>query len=61
MKAGLTDNLAGSHSRAMAPDPPNLGGTSLARPDPREQIDMEALDRFHSPSGKKDPSDKDDA
>jgi hypothetical protein len=58
---GATDELAGSYSRAKAIDPPNLAGTSLARPDTQVQINLEALDRFHSPLGKDDLSDNDDA
>lgn len=50
-----------SHSRTTAPHPPNLAETSLARPDPHLEIDLKELDRFHSPSGKDDHVDKDDA
>ncbi len=60
MRAVLTEELAGSHSRATAPNPPNLAGTLLARPDPKLQLNLKELDRFHSPSGKDDLLDKDD-
>ena len=59
MRGGLTQEMAGSHSRAMAPHPPNLAGTLLARPDPKLQLDLKELDRF--PSRKDDFLDKDDA
>ena len=59
---GLTlQDREGSHGRAMASDPPNLAGTLLARPDPRLQMDLKKLDRFHSRSDEDDLSDKDDA
>jgi len=45
----------GATRRATAPDPPNLRGTMLARPDPLRRIDLKELDRFH------DAADKDDA
>ena len=61
MRAGLLDGLAGTHSRAMAPHPPNLAGTLLARHEPQLQMDLKEMDRFHSPSGKDDLLDKDDA
>lgn len=37
-----------------APDPPNLRGTLLARPNPRLQFDVKTLDSFHTPSNKDD-------
>ncbi|HEY5619806.1 MAG TPA: hypothetical protein VIK60_17830 [Vicinamibacterales bacterium] len=40
-------------SHAVAPDPPNLKGTALARTDPRVELDLKALDRFHN-TGKDD-------
>lgn len=35
-------------NRPTATDPPNLRGTMLARPDPRYDLDLKALDRFHT-------------
>ena len=40
--------------RSMAPDPPNLKGTLLARADPIQRIDLKELDRFHGAAGKGD-------
>ena len=38
--------------RSTAPDPPNLGGTSLARSDQREEVDLKALDDFQGAATK---------
>jgi hypothetical protein len=35
-------------ARTKAPEPPNLRGTALARPDTRTTIDLKDLDRFHT-------------
>jgi hypothetical protein len=43
-----------ANRRSMAPDPPNLKGTLLARPDADRTIDLKALDRFHSAPEKDD-------
>lgn len=40
--------------QSMAPDPPNLKGTMLARPDPHQRIDLKELDGFHSLPDKDD-------
>lgn len=40
-----------SQTQSTAPDPPNLRGTLLARPAPR-QLDPKELDRFRSAPGK---------
>lgn len=44
----VEDELLSAQARAEAPDPPNLKGTFLARPDPRLQLDLKELDRFHN-------------
>ena len=55
MAVGLTEqDLATSHDRSMAPDPPNLGGTVLARAEPRAQVNLKALDQFRGDPEKSD-------
>ena len=63
MPIGLGDDADQSESWAQskapgaklaAPDPPNLKGTPLARPDPQLRFDVKTLDRFHTPSDKDD-------
>jgi len=47
--AGIVDSVRQSTDvRPAAPDPPNLKGTLLARPDPRLSLDLKELDRFHT-------------
>ena len=56
MVLGLSEeDVARSHDRSMAPDPPNLGGTLLARADPRVQLDLKELDHFRSDPEKTEP------
>lgn len=44
-----------SQSRSRtAPEPLNLRGTLLARPDPRLEMDLKELDRFHASADKDD-------
>jgi len=46
---GLVEEaVRSSEARADAPEPPNLKGTLLARPDPRLSLDLKELDRFHT-------------
>ena len=57
MPIGLGDDIdqgAGRSTPVAAPDPPNLRGTLLARPNPRLQFDVKTLDSFHTPSDKDD-------
>lgn len=51
---GLGDSEELGSSRSTAPDPPNLKGSMLARPNPRLQFDVKTLDTFHTPPPKKD-------
>lgn len=44
---GLNDSDL-ARSNAATPDPPNLRGTLLARPDPRLHMDLKELDHFHT-------------
>ncbi len=43
-----------SQDRSAIPEPPNLGGTLLARPERPGRIEPKELDRFHSPTDKDD-------
>jgi len=46
---GLVEEaVRSSEGRPDAPEPPNLKGTLLARPDPRLRLDLKELDRFHT-------------
>lgn len=49
-RIGIIEELQSPQARPASPDPPNLKGTLLARPDPRLQLDLKELDRFHTGS-----------
>jgi hypothetical protein len=49
-RIGTSEELQSPQARPDAPDPPNLKGTLLARSDPRLQLDLKELDRFHTGS-----------
>lgn len=51
---GLVGDERVRRDRSTPSDPPNLRGTVLARPDPRLQLDLKELDRFHARSEKDD-------
>ena len=56
-KVAVDDQDAPTYMRLKVPDPPNLRGTALARPDSdTRKINLKDLDRFHST-----PQDKDGA
>ena len=59
MPIGAGDEQPGSDSSSnkpalVPPDPPNLKGTVLARPNPRLHFDTKTLDKFHTPPNKGD-------
>lgn len=45
---GLSESDRRLSDTRPAPDPPNLKGTLLARPDPRLSLDLKKLDEFHT-------------
>jgi hypothetical protein len=48
-KPGLVDDEPTSTLRMKVPDPPNLRGTALARPDSdTRKINLKELDKFHA-------------
>jgi hypothetical protein len=55
--ADEAESRSGSNKPAgnlAAPDPPNLRGTLLARPNPRLHFDVKTLDKFHTSSDNDD-------
>jgi hypothetical protein len=51
---GIEERTPGTSKAVVAPDPPNLKGTALARTESRVELDVKELDRFHNNPAKDD-------